>query len=62
MVQRRVLAKQRGQAPLPDPEIIGVESFDSCLKDIHSEIYCASESSSQVGKAGLPPLLVSIQA
>ena len=49
--------KKRGQAHLPDHEVIGEvpEVFDR--RAFKLGIYRATERGSQVGKVGLPPLL-----
>ena len=50
-------ADKRGQAHLPDPELIGIESRILCLRGFQDAINHAGFGTSQVGKAGLPPLL-----
>ena len=56
MVHRIIrLGNERGQARLPDPELIDVVCHGS-RKGIHGWFKRASSTISQVGKVGLPPL------
>ena len=54
-LEDRVLANQRGRARLPDPEI-NESSLDLVIGRRSRRINWDDQSSSQVGKAGLPPL------
>jgi hypothetical protein len=50
------VARRRGQAHLPDPEITGVDSLFFSEKS-SGRAYRAVKSSFKVRKAGLPPLV-----
>ena len=55
-VEVRVLAKQRGRATLPNPELIA----DECqflIERLSRQEQSSFSESLEVGKGGLPPLL-----
>jgi len=59
-ISRAVIAatktEERGQAALPDHELIRVERFSPPLNAFQSDLCGTSENASQVRKGGLPPL------
>ena len=56
-ISPRSRRQERGQAHLPNPEVIKAVLVVFDRKAFKPGIYRATERASQVGKAGLPPLL-----